>query len=307
MNYKDYYQILGVSRQADEKEIKKAYRRLARQYHPDMNPNDKAAADKFKDINEAYEVLSDPDKRSKYDRFGQDWQRYQQAGNAGGFNWGAWANNAQNPHTSYTNVEDLQDLFGGVGGFSDFYETLFGGLGGMRNPRPRKGSNLQQTVTITLTEAYHGSSRTVIKDGRDIDVKIPAGVKSGSKIRLSGEGIEGFGGGQRGDLYMVVEVMDDARFRRDGDDLYADFDLDLYTALLGGKVNIQTLSDVVSLTIPPETQNGRTFRLRGKGMPKLKSPSEYGDLYLKAVVQLPTHLTNEEKRLLEQLRSIRPD
>ena len=306
MEYRDYYKILGVPRTADEKEIKKAYRKLARQYHPDVNQEDKKAEDKFKEVNEAYEVLSDPDKRSKYDQFGAEWQRYEQAGKAGGFDWGAWSRQGQNgagqQYRTYTN----EDMFGSNGNFSDFFETLFGSARAEQAARPRRGQTLEQPVKISLAEAYSGTTRLLTRDGgQPKEVKIPAGVKSGSKIRLAGEGMQGMGGGQAGDLMLVIDIQPDPRFERDGDDLYTEFDVPLYTAVLGGKVGVPTLGGVVQLTIPAETQNGRRFRLTGKGMPKLKSPSTQGDLYATARVVLPTNLTDEEKQLFEQLKAQR--
>ncbi len=310
VDYKDYYQILGVSRSADDKEIKKAYRRLARQYHPDTNPNNKDGHEKIKEINEAYQVLGDAEKRAKYDRFGREWDRHQQTGGAGNFDWGAWSRGGGAPagYSSYTNVEDLEDLFGGNGGFSDFFETLFGGNvagSGRRTAQPRRGQDVQQPFQITLSEAYHGTTRQISKDGQTQQVKIPAGVKTGSKIRLAGMGQPGWNGAEKGDLYLVVEVLPDERFELRGDDLYTEFELPLYTAMLGGTASILTLDGSVNLNIPAETQNGRRFRLRGKGMPKLKSPSESGDLYATANVHLPERLSDEERQHFEALRALR--
>lgn len=301
MDYKDYYKILGVQRNADQKQIKKAYRNLARKYHPDTNQGNEQAAERFKEINEAYEVLGDPDKRSKYDQFGQNWQAYQQAGSNGGFNWAGGQN------VRYQTAENLEDIFGGNGGFSDFFESLFGGSSGFQGAtsRPQRGTDIEYPVKVTLKEAHLGSTRTLSKDGRQLQVKIPQGVKTGSKIRIAGEGQPGIGTSQAGDLFLVIEVEDDKRFKRQGDNLVVEFDLPLYTALLGGTVDIPTLGSTVQLTIPPETQNGSRFRLRGKGMPKLKKPSEYGDLFAVASIQLPTDLKDEERDLIAQLRDIR--
>ncbi|MBI5930698.1 MAG: J domain-containing protein [Chloroflexi bacterium] len=316
MDYKDYYQILGVSRTADEKEIKKAYRRLARQYHPDANPNNKDADEKIKEINEAYQVLGDAEKRAKYDRFGREWERHQQAGGgAGGFDWNAWSRGgggAPGGYTTYTNVDDLEGIFGGFGGnggFSDFFETLFGGSTantGQRSRQPRRGQDVQQPLQIGLSEAYHGTTRQISKDGQTQQVKIPAGVKTGSKIRLAGMGQPGWNGADKGDLYLVVEILPDERFEQRGDDLYTEFELPLYTAILGGVTSVPTLDGPVNLNIPAETQNGRRFRLRGKGMPKLKNPSESGDLYATANVRLPERLSDEERHQFEVLRQMRP-
>ncbi|NDJ87514.1 MAG: DnaJ domain-containing protein [Chloroflexi bacterium] len=313
MEFKDYYQALGVSRTADQKEIKKAFRSLARQYHPDANPGDAQAADRFKEINEAYEVLSDPEKRAKYDQFGKEWQQYQHAGGAG-FDWTNWAQatGAGGPEggyrRTYTRVENLEDLFGGGSGFSDFFETLFG-MGGRPGAgegfqAQQRGRDIEQPVRVTLSEAYHGTTRSL--NGGKPQVKIPAGVKTGSRIRIAGEGQPGINGGPSGDLYLVVDVAPDQRFERNGDNLYTEFELPLYTALLGGTATVTTLDGVVQLNIPPETQNGARFRLREKGMPRLKNPRQRGDLYASAAIRLPTNLSTEERELIKQLKDLRP-
>ena len=322
MEYRDYYETLGVKKDAPDKEIKKAYRRLARKYHPDVNPDDKQAEERFKEVNEAYQVLSDPEKRKKYDQLGTDWYRYQQqGGRPGGFDWSRWASGGgPGARVHYGSPEDLQDLFGGGGGgFSDFFNRIFG-MGGARaggraggfeslyetpyggQTGPQRGQDYQQEVEISLYEAYHGATRTLEKDGRRLEIKIPSGAKTGTKVRLRGEGSPGVFGGQAGDLYLVVRVRPDANFERKGDDLHTSVEVDLYTALLGGKVRVHTLSGPVMLTIQPETQNGKTFRLRGKGMPVLRHKGEYGDLYAKVDVRLPTELTPRQRELLEQLR-----
>ncbi len=310
MDYKDYYQTLGVSRDADEKTIKQAYRKLARKYHPDVNPGNAEAEQKFKEINEAYEVLSDPDKRQKYEQFGADWQRYQQAGAQGGFDWSQWGGaGGPGPNVRYTYTGNAEDMFGGAGGFSDFFEMLFGrgagGFGGRSGfaeqayTQPRAAPAYEQTVQISLYEAYHGATRTLsLESGERREVKIPPGVKTGSKIRLSG-----LAGG--GDLYLVMEVRPDNNFTRDGDKLETEFELPLYTALLGGTARVPTLDGPVELNIPPETQNGARFRLRGKGMPRLKEPTVHGDLYATARVMLPTQLSDRERDLIGQLRALR--
>lgn len=312
METKDYYATLGVSRDADEKEIKRAFRRLARECHPDVNPDDAGAEERFKDANEAYEVLSDADKRAKYDRFGaawKDWER--QGGRSSDFNWGPWASAGpagQRANDQYATVEDLQDLFGGGGvGFSDFFSQLFGGLGGaqaQRRAQPRRGQDVEQVVEVTLEEAYHGASRLMLKDGRRLEVKIPAGAATGTRIRMSGEGGGGAAGGTAGDLYLRVVVLPHARFERRGDDLATSVLVDLYTAVLGGTVRVETLSGTVTLTIPPGTQNGQTFRLKGKGMPHLRQAGQYGDLYAEVVVQLPHTLSERERGLFEELRRL---
>ncbi len=327
MEYKDYYKILGVDRNADEKEIKKAYRRLARQYHPDMNPGDKAAEARFKEINEAHEVLSDPEKRRKYDELGQNYQRWQQAGGpGGGFNWseyfagaggrGTGAGGPGGVRVEYGNVNDLNDLFGSEQGFSDFFQAIFGGMGGASAGRRTAGrraptappQDYEHEIEVTLEEAFRGGQRVLDIDGRRLEVKIPAGVKTGSRIRVAGEGPAAAPGGARGDIYLVVKVLTDPNFERRGDDLYIEIPVDLFTALLGGEARVPTLGGTVALKINKGIQSGRTIRLVGQGMPRLKS-SERGDLYAKVRVMLPEKLTEREEELVRewaQLRSATP-
>lgn len=325
MEYKDYYKILGVKRGASEQEIKNAYRKLARQYHPDMNPGDKNAETRFKEINEAYQVLSDKEKRTKYDRFGQDWQHYQQAGEtAGGYHWGPF-------NYSYSSGG------GGGGGanmgdFSDFFEALFGSMGappggaryttgshvggegfGSYGPYGSYGSygpsqDIEQNVEITLEEAFTGTSRRMQLSSpaggapRTINVKIPAGVDTDKRIRIAGEG--GYGaGGKRGDLYLVVTVLPHKTFERDGDTLKTHANADLYTLLLGGELRIPTIDGkTITLNIPAGTANGETFRLNGQGMPRINQPDTRGPLLVTVQVVLPTNLTAHERALFEQLR-----
>lgn len=286
---KNYYDTLGVKKDASEKEIKQAFRRLAKQYHPDANPDNPQAEARFKEINEAYEVLSDAEKRAQYDQLGS---AYQQFGGNGGPRY-------------YTNV-DVDDS-----AFADILESLFSGFGGFgrsgRGPAytrqaPTDGHDIEQPVTISLREAYQGATRLVSRGGRKVKVTIPRGATTGTKVRLAGEGEPGAAGGRAGDLYLVVEVEDDPRFKRQGDDLYVDVDVDLFTALLGGTVEAPTLERPVKLKIPAGTQSGRLFRVAGKGMPKLRQPDAHGDLYARALIKIPVHLTDEQRRLVEQLR-----
>ncbi len=318
MEYKDYYQILGVSKDADEKEIRRAFRKLARQYHPDVNPGDQAAEERFKEINEAYEVLSDPEKRQKYDQLGSAWRAWgQTGGRPGDFDWSQWVSGApggQRVYVRYGTPEDLDDLFGGSSPFSDFFSQIFGGLGGRGatgqagggfhyQARPRRGEDYEQAVEISLREAYQGTTRTIQKDGRRLEVKIPPGARTGTRVRISGEGGTGSAGGEAGDLYLRIRVAPDPQFERKGDDLYTKVPLDLYTAILGGSVRVPTLSGPVQLTIPAGTQNGQTFRLQGKGMPRLRE-SGHGDLYATVEVQLPTRLDARQRELFEELRRL---
>jgi curved DNA-binding protein len=320
MEYKDYYSILGIDRKADAKEIKKAYRKLARKYHPDVNPNNSDAAKKFQDINEANEVLSDPAKRQQYDRLGSQWQEYQQGGGKSeDFNWGERAA-AGDQNYGYRTVspEEFEELFGTGGGFSDFFTNLFGGGDRQQSRRDRggpqfyqqraaqQGGDLEHSLQVSLSEAYHGTKRTLQwEDGRKIEVKIPRGVETGSRVRVKGQAGTGTGGGESGDLYLTIEVMPDKRFLRDNDDLKTTVSADLFTMLLGGKLAVPGIDRTVNLPIPPETRNGRVFRLRGLGMPKIKHPDQRGDLYVTVETTLPQKLTAKEKELLEQWQSMR--
>jgi len=300
MEYKDYYKILGVERNAAEKDIKRAYRKLAVRYHPDKNPGDARAEERFKEINEAYEVLGDPAKRAKYDQLGSSYKAWERTGGApGGFDWSQWTGGA--PGGVRVEVGDLGDLFGA--GFSEFFQTMFGGMGTSRTQTARRGRDLEQQVHISLSEAYHGAHRAFDRDGKRLEVSIPPGAHSGTKVRLSGQGAGGQS--QAGDLYLVVEVEPDARFERQGDDLSVEASTDLYTALLGGEVKVPTLSGDVVLTLPPGSQPGQTFRLKGRGMPQLRRPSAHGDLFARVHVTLPTNLTTEERDLIVRLSKLR--
>ena len=318
MDYKDYYKILGVPKTATEKEIKKAYRKLARQYHPDANPGDATTEEKFKEINEAYEVLSDPEKRKKYDQFGSQWKNFTGAGGRPDDFWrqyGARGAGAAGGHYQNVSPQDLEDILGGgAGGFSDFFESLFGmgarqrtaGYGPQTSgyARPLRGRDIEQPVDITLEEAYHGGSRTLQLDGKRIEVRIPKGVKTGSRVRMAGKGEPGRNGGKAGDLYLKINVLPHPQFQREGDNLRIKLPVDLYTMLLGGEVKVPTLDRPLILNIPPETDNGKVFRLRGKGMPNLKHPDKHGDLYVEVVARLPKKLTEKQKTLLQQLKTL---
>ena len=305
MEYKDYYQILNVPRTATQDDIKKAYRKLARQYHPDNNPGDKQAEAKFKEANEANEVLSDLQKRQKYDALGSQWQQYQRTGGQpGGFDWNQWSTQTQ----SY-DASDLNDLFGD-GGFSDFFTRIFGGMGSGRpgagvRRGPLRGRDYEQPIEIPLRDAFAGATLTLQKDGQKLEVKVPPGVKTGSKIRMAGQGAAGQQGGGAGDLYLTITVQPDPHFERDGDDLKTEASVDLYTLILGGEAMVKTLSGQVGMKVPPETQPGRIIRLRGQGMPQLRDPQQRGDLYVKVQAKLPQHLSGEEKKLFEQLAKLR--
>lgn len=312
MEYKDYYELLGVDRNASEKEIKRAYRKLALKYHPDHNPDDKDAENKFKEINEAYQVLSDPQKRARYDQLGESYSQWQQRGAPGGFNWDDWYAGGPGGGNVRVEVGNLDDLFGGegVGDFSEFFRRIFGGMGGMREPgmgrRPYTARtaeaptpSYEQEVTISLTEAYQGTTRQFETEGRRLEVKIPPGARTGTKVRVS-KAIS-TPDGRKGDLYLKIKVAGDPRFDRKGNDLEAEARLTLYQAVLGGEITVSTPSGNVVLTIPPGTQPGQKFRLSGRGMPDLKNPDSKGDLYVIANVSLPKTLTEKQRKLFEEL------
>lgn len=329
MEYKDYYQILGVDRKASEDDIKKAYRKLARKHHPDVNPGDDSAEERFKEINEAYQVLKDAEKRQKYDRFGSQWQQYQQrGGSAEDFNWDQWAaqpgaDRSGGYQTRQVSPEEFEQMFGGGGGFSDFFETLFGGMGGgvdfgfgerttgrpsQGQPRSSRGRDIEYQLQISLEEAFYGTSRILQKsDGSKIEAQIPRGIKSGARIRLKGQGQPGGRGSQPGDLYLKIEILPHATYQRQEDDLYLEQSIDLYSLILGAEVKVAALDKIVTLTIPPETQSGTSFRLRGLGMPKTKTPSTRGDLYIKIKAQLPQDLSIREQELFRELQQLRKE
>lgn len=371
VQFKDYYQTLGVARGADEKAIRTAYRKLARQHHPDLNPNDAAAEERFKEINEAYEVLTDADKRKLYDRFGEDWQRYRDAGftgdepmdRAGGSrgtfdpnDFGRWYSGQSGPQadratrTAWT-FHDVEDDDGP--GFSDFFQTLFGGGGGARGrdsgrgrttatrsfrQQPRRGEDAEVAVEVTFDEAFRGTTRNVQLQTHDIcptcngtglvrdttcptcdgtgyvsrtktlEVTIPPGVTTGSRIRVAGQGSPGLNGGPNGDVYLRISVRPDARFEREGDDLRTEIEIPLTTAVLGGETVVPTPTGRVALTIPAETQPGRLFRLRGQGMPRLKGPKgQRGDLLARTRVALPTKLSERERELFNELQKLQSE
>ncbi|MBI2979834.1 MAG: J domain-containing protein [Chloroflexi bacterium] len=325
---KDYYNILGIKRNASEQEIKQAYRRLARKHHPDVNPGDKSAEARFKEINEAYEVLSDKGKRQKYDQYGDQWQHADQFARARGQQTPQWdfsQGGAQGFRFEQGNPNDL---------FGDLFQGFRTGTAG-RRVRPRQGQDIEHPIEVTLEEAYHGTNRilnleseeacpTCAGSGRTqnmrcsaclgsgavsslkrLEVKIPPGVDNGSRVRVAGKGEPGYAGGKSGHLYLVMLVKPHQLFERKGNDLYVDVSVPLTVAMLGGEVPVPTLTGKLALKIPPETQNGRAFRLAGQGMPHLGN-SAHGDLLAKVQVLLPGKLSAEEKRLFEQLKQLRP-
>jgi len=299
---KDFYDVLGVDRKASEKEIRSAYRRLARKHHPDVNPNDKNSEAIFKEVNAAHDVLSDPEKRRKYDKYGDQWEHADeiermQRSRAGG----------RSGNVRFTTT-DMGDLGDGID-----LGSIFGGIfgGGNRGFGPetatrRRPASVDQPVEVTLEEAAGGATRMLMVEGdhgdsRRLEVKIPPGVDNGSRVRIAGEGPASFGG-QRGDLYLVVSVKPNPRFERKGDDLYTDVEVPMTTPVLGGEAEVQALHRKVALTLPPGTQNGQHFRLTGLGMPKLGQPDKRGDLFARVKVKLPKEPNEEQKKLFEQLK-----
>jgi DnaJ-class molecular chaperone len=326
MDFKDYYSTLGVAKTATEKELKQAYRKLARKHHPDVNPNDKSAEARFKEINEAYEVLGDPAKRKKYDELGANWRQYEQQTGAGfdprqaggGFNVN-YGGGGQGGGFRTMTEEEMHEMFGDGNPFSDFFQTFFGGGGpesggdpGRRTrgrTRARAGRDVESEIELTLDDAYHGAMRrfstTQGGQARTVDVRIPAGVNDGSRVRVAGEGEQGSGGAQAGDLYLRVRIAPHPTFERKGKDLYTKVPVPVTTAVLGGEAEVKTLGGKsLRLKIPPGTQNGQMFRLKGHGMPTVGKPDEHGDLYATAVVEVPRELTPEQREHYEALRKL---
>ena len=294
MDYKDYYKILGVDRKASEDDIRKAYRDLAKKHHPDRNPDNKQAEERFKEINEAYQVLSDPTKRQHYDRLGSDYSQWQRRGAPGDFNWGDYVGGYPGGAGGRrVNIDDLEDLFGGAGGggFSDFFRTIFGRDAETSRARPQ---GYQQPLQITLDEAYKGTTRVLQGNGNQKQVRIPAGVRTGSKVRVAGAGPNGV------DLYLIVDVAEDNRFERRGNDLHTTAAVDVFTAILGGEAEVETLDGKIKLNIPAGTQPEQVFRLAGRGMPSVNNKNQKGDLYVRLKVQIPKFLSPKQRELLDE-------
>ncbi|OQP62236.1 DnaJ C-terminal domain-containing protein [Niastella populi] len=299
MEFVDYYSILGVDKNATQEDIKKAYRKLARKHHPDVNPNDAAASKKFQQINEANEVLSDPEKRKKYDQYGKDWEHAEQFEKAGR------GQQRQQPFGGGGQQFSAED-FGG-GDFSDFFESLFGGRphGQGRRTAKFRGQDYESELKIDLTDAYTTHKQTLTINGKNVRITIPAGIEDGQKIRLKGHGGEGVNGGPAGDLYITFSIVNNTPFKRMGNDLYLNQHIDLYTALLGGEITIDTLGGKLKLKVKPETQNGTKVRLKEKGFPIYKEEGKFGDLYVTMHVKLPTNLTEKQKELIKQLSELK--
>jgi curved DNA-binding protein len=293
MDYKDYYKILGVERKASDDDIRKAYRKLAKQYHPDYNPNNKGAEERFKEINEAYEVLSDAKKRSHYDQLGSDYSQWQRRGGPGNFNWDQYGGF---PGGTRVNMDDLNEMFG-RGGFSDFFQTIFG-MGGRQSARSQP-QGYQQEIDISLEEAYKGTTRLIESNGKQKRVRIPGGVRTGSKVRVAGAGPDGL------DLYLIVQVTEDSRFERRGNDLHTSANVDVFTAILGGDADVETFDGRIKLNIPAGTQPEQVFRLAGRGMPHVRDQKDKGDLFVKIKVQIPKYLSSKQRELLEEVSKIK--
>ena len=293
MDYKDYYKILGVDRKASEEEIRKAYRELAKQHHPDRNPNNKQAEERFKEINEAYQVLSDSTKRGHYDRLGSDYSKWQQRGAPGDFNWDQYVGGF--PGGTRVNMEDLEEMFGsgGGGGFSDFFRTIFGMRKAEAAARARP-QGYQQPLEISMEEAYKGTTRVIQNNNNQKQVRIPAGVRTGSKVRVAAAGPNGV------DLYLIIGVNEDSRFERRGNDLHTTATVNVFTAILGGEAEVETLDGKIKLNIPAGTQPEQVFRLAGRGMPHVKNLNQKGDLYVRLKVQIPKYLSQKQRELLDE-------
>jgi len=315
MQYKNYYKTLGVSKDATQDEIKKAYRKLAVKYHPDKNPDNKETENKFKEINEAYEVLKDPEKRKKYDQLGSNWKQYENAGYGGaqgsgfgGFDWSQFGGQPGGGR-SYSFGGDMGDMFGSSGGFSDFFNMFFGGMGGagttgFGGSRAAKGQDLKADLDLSVSEAYHGTTRILNVNGRKLRVNIKPGAYEGQELRIKGRGAAGVAGGQNGDIYLRIKIQSDTEYRIDGRNIIKEVPVDFFTATLGGKLRVNTPGGVVNVTIPKGTQPGRTLRLRGKGMPNQRQSGVNGDLLLRLKVEIPTELTNEEEKLVKKWREV---
>ncbi|GAA4810173.1 J domain-containing protein [Litoribaculum gwangyangense] len=295
MPFIDYYKILGLTKTASESDIKKAYRKLARKYHPDLNPNDPAAEKKFKEINEANEVLSNPENRKKYDKYGEHWQH-------------AEAYEKAKQHGPYDGSYQGSDDGYSEEDFSDFFESMFGGRtsSGNRGRQVKfRGQDFNAELQLDLKDVYTSHKRTLTVNKKNIRITIPAGVENGQIIKIKGHGGKGINGGPNGDLYIQFSIVNHSKFKRDKDNLYTTVDLDLYKALLGGDLMVDTFKGKVKLTVKPETQNGTKVKLRGQGFPKYKKEGQFGDLYITYNIKLPAYLSDKEKELIKQLQTLR--
>jgi curved DNA-binding protein len=297
----DYYKVLGVSKDATENDIKKAYRKLARKYHPDVNPGNKEAEKKFKELNEANEVLSNPENRKKYDKYGEHWQH---------------ADEIEKAQKERQSQQQYAGGFGGFGGggaqsftedeFADIFGSMFGGGSGRGGRKVKfRGQDINAELRLNLTDILHPQKQVITVNGKKIRLPIPAGIEDGQTIKIKGKGGPGINGGPNGDLYITFQITNNTSFKRVGSDLYKNLDLDLYTAVLGGEITIDTLDGKVKLKVKPETQNGTKVKLKGKGLPVYKKDGVYGDLYITYTIKIPTHLSQKEKELFQELAKLR--
>ncbi len=303
MDFKDYYKILGVDKKATPDEIKKAYRKLAIKYHPDKNPNNKASEEKFKEINEANEVLSDPEKKKKYDELGSNWNQYSQQpqGNReGNFDWSKWTQ-GQTGRSTYSG----EDSFNNEGEFSSFFESIFGGGFNQRATTKTKGQDYRAEIEVSLEDAYHGTSTRIEVNGKTLQMNLKPGIKNGQVLRIKEKGGPSRSGGPKGDIYLTLIIPQHPHYERKEDDLYCDTPVDIYTAVLGGKQLVSTLKGSIRIDIPAGTDNGKVLRLKGLGMPKFGKPTEFGDLYAKVSIQIPKNLSEKEITLFKELAKIR--
>jgi curved DNA-binding protein len=301
MEFKDYYSILGVNKSASADEIKKAFRKLAVRYHPDKNIGNKAAEEKFKEINEAYQVLSDSEKRNKYDELGENWKYNRQyGGGTDDFDWSKWGNQKKRKSQAFNG----ENIFGEEGEFSDFFEYVFGNGFGKRSNRQSKGQDYEANMAISLEEAYHGTHRQIDLNGQKIRIKIKRGIKNGQALLIKGKGERNAYGGSSGDLYINVSVNTHTEFERKENNLHCTVNVDLYTAILGGSINIQSMKGIIKMDIPKETDSEKIFRLKGLGMPLYDKENEFGDLYAKVKIVLPKNLSQQEIELFNQLSKI---
>ncbi|MHA6281135.1 DnaJ C-terminal domain-containing protein [Salinimicrobium sp. CAU 1759] len=311
MEFIDYYKVLELDKNATKSDIKKAYRKLARKYHPDLNPNDTAAQKKFQQINEAHEVLIDPEKRKKYDQYGKDWQhaeefekakaqqqQYQRQYSGGGFGGGTGG---------FGGAEGFSGGGFEGGDFSEFFESMFGGAAGRGRSTRFRGQDFNAELHLNLTDVYKTQKQTLTVNGKNIRLTIPAGVENGQTIKIKGYGGEGINGGPSGDLFITFAINNNTSFKREGKDLYKDVDLDIFTATLGGELMVETFDGKAKLNVKPETQNGTTVKLKGKGFPVYKKEGHFGDLYITYKLKIPTRLSKREKELLQELKNLRKD
>lgn len=304
MDVKDYYKILGVDKNSSPDQIKSAYRKLAMKYHPDKTKGDKSAEEKFKEVNEAYEVLKDPEKKKKYDQFGENWKYYEQAGQQGDFDWSQFSSGGGGGRSYTYSSGDF-----GSGDFSDFFENLFGGMGSGRSARSGgrssmsfKGQDYNAELSITLEDAYKGNSKTFSFQGNSIKLNIKPGINDGHVLNLNGKGAPGVNGGPNGDLYITIKVEKDPNFERKGNDLYTNLDVDMFTALLGGKAKLKTFKGSININIQAGTQSGKLLKLSKMGMPNYGKPNESGDLYATVMIKIPENISDSGRKKIEELK-----